>query len=330
MKKFFLVVLSLILVFTLSSCGAKIDALDSSNTEMLTVVIEPGSTAVSIGEQLQSNGLILDAKAFKKYAKSEGYDVKFQAGTYQLSPSYDLEQICDILVGGKIAVNKFTIPEGLTLKETAKKLSEQGIGTYENYLEVFEHVDDFKLDYDFLNEPEINSLEGFLYPNTYEIPIGYTEKQVVDFLLQQYKKYVHCSYKQLIVASIIEREAKHDDERPLVASVIYNRLGKNMNLEMCSTVQYILLETTGEVHDPLLFKDLEIESPYNTYKNGGLPIGPICSPGLASIKAAIDPADTDYMYFVVSSDLDGSMKFSSNYKDFANNVNEYDKAKSNQ
>ena len=330
MKKKILILLILILVFTVSSCGVNTEALDSADSELVTVVIEPGSTAVSIGEQLQNEGIISDAKAFKKYAKTEGYDVKFQAGTYQLSPSYDLSQICDILVGGKIAVTKFTIPEGLTLKETAMKLEAQGLGSYDNYLEVFDHLSDWKIDYEFLNEPEIQSLEGFLHPNTYEVPIGYTEKQVVDFLLQQYEKYVHCSYNQLIVASIIEREAKHDDERGLVASVIYNRLGKGMNLEMCSTVQYILLETTGEVHDPLLYKDLEIESPYNTYKNSGLPIGPICSPGIASIKAAIDPENTDYLYFVVSDELDGSMKFSSNYNDFLNNKKDYDVAKTNQ
>ena len=120
----------------------------------------------------------------------------------------------------------------------------------------------------------------------------------------------------IAAASIIERECKVDNERPLVASVIYNRIHKSIKLEMCYTVQYILLETTGEVKEDLTYADMAIESPYNTYLHFGLPPGPICNPGLASIQAALEPADTDYLYFVLSARLDGTSEFTGDYNEF--------------
>ncbi|MBQ6607522.1 MAG: endolytic transglycosylase MltG, partial [Firmicutes bacterium] len=171
----------------------------------------------------------------------------------------------------------------------------------------------------------------------YQVPEGYEEEDIIDFLLGQFEQTVLPVYDSadqslkdkytlneiITAASIIERECMKDDERPLVASVIYNRMDQNIKLEMCSTIQYLLLQETGQVKENLLYSDLEIESPYNTYLHFGLPPGPICSPGIASIKAALEPADTDYLYFVVSADLDGSSKFSSNYDDFLDYKDEY-------
>ena len=225
----------------------------------------------------------------------------------------------------------FTIPEGLTLHQTAAKLAEQGLGTYEDFLRAIQYGE---YNYPWL---ENNSLEGYLLPNTYQVPEGYEEEDIIDFLLGQFEQTVLPVYDSadqslkdkytlneiITAASIIERECMKDDERPLVASVIYNRMDQNIKLEMCSTIQYLLLQETGQVKENLLYSDLEIESPYNTYLHFGLPPGPICSPGIASIKAALEPADTDYLYFVVSADLDGSSKFSSNYDDFLNYKDEY-------
>ena len=126
----------------------------------------------------------------------------------------------------------------------------------------------------------------------------------------------------IVIASIIERECKVDSERPLVASVIYNRLDKGMALQMCSTVQYVL----GKQKEVLTIADTKIESPYNTYINAGLPPGPIASPGMAAIKAALAPADTDYLYFVVSEKLDGTSNFSATYDKFLKDKAAYDKA----
>lgn len=158
------------------------------------------------------------------------------------------------------------------------------------------------------------------------------EEQIIKVMLDQFEKQPYKVYAEsgssyslndiITVASIIERECKVDEERPLVASVIYNRLAKGMPLQMCSTVQYVL----GKQKEVLTYADTRIESPYNTYTNTGLPPGPICSPGLAAIKAALNPADTDYLYFVLSEKLDGTSNFSSDYAQFEKDKAAYDKA----
>ena len=158
------------------------------------------------------------------------------------------------------------------------------------------------------------------------------EEQIIKVMLDQFEKQPYKVYAEsgssyslndiITVASIIERECKVDEERPLVASVIYNRLAKGMPLQMCSTVQYVL----GKQKEVLTYADTRIESPYNTYTNAGLPPGPICSPGLAAVQAALHPADTDYLYFVLSEKLDGTSNFSSDYAQFERDKAAYDKA----
>jgi len=307
------------------------DALDPDSTEEITVEIPEGYGINAIGELLEEQGVISSAFKFKLYNRLSGDGAVLNAGTYTLSPSMDLPAIFEKLSSYEVDSMSFTIPEGLTLYQTAEKLADQGMGSYEEFLRAIQNVD---FGYGWL---ENNSLEGYLLPNTYTVPDGYTEEQIIDFLLEQFEQTVLPVYDSadqalkdkytlneiITVASIIERECMKDDERPLVASVIYNRMDENMKLEMCSTIQYLLLMETGEVKENLLYSDLEIESPYNTYLHFGLPPGPICSPGIASIKAALEPADTDYLYFVVSADLDGSSKFSSNYDDFLDYKDEY-------
>ena len=307
------------------------DALDPDSTEEITVEIPEGYGINAIGELLEEQGVISSAFKFKLYNRLSGDGAVLNAGTYTLSPSMDLPAIFEKLSSYEVDSMSFTIPEGLTLYQTAEKLADQGMGSYEEFLRAIQNVD---FGYGWL---ENNSLEGYLLPNTYTVPDGYTEEQIIDFLLEQFEQTVLPIYDSadqalkdkytlneiITAASIIERECMKDDERPLVASVIYNRMDENMKLEMCSTIQYLLLMETGEVKENLLYSDLEIESPYNTYLHFGLPPGPICSPGIASIKAALEPADTDYLYFVVSADLDGSSKFSSNYDDFLDYKDEY-------
>ena len=307
------------------------DALDPDSTEEITVEIPEGYGINAIGELLEEQGVISSAFKFKLYNRLSGDGAVLNAGTYTLSPSMDLPAIFEKLSSYDVDSMSFTIPEGLTLYQTAEKLADQGMGSYEEFLRAIQNVD---FGYGWL---ENNSLEGYLLPNTYTVPDGYTEEQIIDFLLEQFEQTVLPVYDSadqalkdkytlneiITAASIIERECMKDDERPLVASVIYNRMDENMKLEMCSTIQYLLLMETGEVKENLLYSDLEIESPYNTYLHFGLPPGPICSPGIASIKAALEPADTDYLYFVVSADLDGSSKFSSNYDDFLDYKDEY-------
>lgn len=334
-------------------------ALDSENAEAVAVNIESGSTTEQIGQTLVDCGIIDSASDFKLWSKINGTDSEYKAGVYSLSPSMDYKTIADILVGGKVAMTAFTVPEGLTVEQTIEKLVEQNMGDKESFeaevkdkkwfdkYEFLRYASDEAALRESLSE---NYLEGYLMPNTYYVAEGASEEEIIDVMLRQFDKdvfqgifeqfmsddgalckskyggYLETEYgfrlRDVIkYASIIERETVLDEERPLVASVIYNRLQAGMNFQMCSTVQYIL----GYQKENLTYADIAIESPYNSYINKNIP-GPICSPGLASVKAAFYPEDTDYLYFVVSEKLDGSMNFSADYAKFERDKAAYDKA----
>ena len=305
----------------------------------VAVNIPSGSSTGRIASILEENGIVGSATNFKYFVKFSGNDGKLQAGDYTLSPSMTGEQLVQSLLYGKNNTLKFTIPEGYSAEQTAKALADKGFGSYDAFMDVIENGD---FSYDFIDKLGYNGqgsrLEGVLFPNTYEVYEGASEYQIIDCMLKEFdKEFTAEDYARmdamglslrdaLSVASIVEREAKIDSDRPLIASVIYNRLNIGMKLQMCSTVQYIL----GEPKEFLTNKDISIDHPYNTYKNAGLPPGPICSPGKASIEAALNPASTDYIYFVVSEKLDGSHNFSSNAKDFEKDKAAYKQAVKNQ
>ena len=314
-------------------------ALDSENTQTVNVTIPSGSGTIQIGQQLEENSIISSSDKFKLWSRIKGYDSQYKAGTYALSPSMDFQTIADIIVGGKVNTVNFTVPEGYTIYQTARVIADSGLGDYDTLVSLIEAAD---FDYDFLDgaQNNKNKLEGYLFPNTYTIDEGMSEEQIIKVMLDEFEKQPlkaitdkklssqhnassGRSINEIItIASIIERECKVDEERKLVASVIYNRLEKGMPLQMCSTVQYVL----GKQKEVLTYADTRIESPYNTYTNAGLPPGPICSPGLAAVQAALHPADTDYLYFVLSEKLDGTSNFSSDYAQFERDKAAYDKA----
>lgn len=315
-------------VFYITGLGK---ALDSNDTQTVSVIISSGSSTGQIGQILEEEGIISSADKFKIWSRIKGYDSRYKAGTYTLSPSMDFQEIADIIVSGKVTTVNFTIPEGYTIYQTASAIAAKGLGDYDTLVSLIEAGD---FEYDFLKDAQNNKnkLEGYLFPNTYTVDEGMNEEQIIKVMLDQFEKQPYKVYAEsgssyslndiITVASIIERECKVDEERPLVASVIYNRLAKGMPLQMCSTVQYVL----GKQKEVLTYADTRIESPYNTYTNTGLPPGPICSPGLAAIKAALNPADTDYLYFVLSEKLDGTSNFSSDYAQFEKDKAAYDKA----
>ena len=306
-------------------------ALDSENTQTVNVTIPSGSGTIQIGQQLEENSIISSADKFKLWSRIKGYDSQYKAGTYALSPSMDFQTIADIIVGGKVNTVNFTVPEGYTIYQTARVIADSGLGDYDTLVSLIEAAD---FDYDFLDgaQNNKNKLEGYLFPNTYTIDEGMSEEQIIKVMLDEFEKQPLKAYHEsensrsineiITIASIIERECKVDEERKLVASVIYNRLEKGMPLQMCSTVQYVL----GKQKEVLTYADTRIESPYNTYTNAGLPPVPICSPGLAAVQAALHPADTDYLYFVLSEKLDGTSNFSSDYAQFERDKAAYDKA----
>ena len=335
-NKLLLVIVCAIIVLLIAGIAALIyingldKAYDSSKSDTINVTVEMGSTTEDIGTLLQEEGIIESSSDFKFFSKVKGYDGKYQAGTYALAPSMTLSEIAEIIISGKTNNITFTIPEGYTIYQMADKLSEEGIVDREKFVSL---LTDGNFSYDFLSDAQSgkNHLEGYLFPETYTVEFGADEETIINTMLNQFDTVFNEEFKAraeelgyslneiMVIASIIERETQVDEERGKVSSVIYNRLKEGMPLQMCSTVQYIL----GEQKEILSNADTQIESPYNTYINQGLPPGPICCPGLASIEAALYPDETDYLYFVVSDKLDGTQKFSSDYNQFLKDKEDY-------
>ena len=250
----------------------------------------------------------------------------------------DMEKISKIIISGKTNDIQFTVPEGYNEYKTARKLSNEGVVNREKFIKKIESGD-YAKDYSFLEGAQSgkHQLEGYLYPDTYTLPKDANSDKVIRMMLDRFGEVFSDKYKAraselgytvneiITVASIIENEAGVPKDRKKIASVIYNRLKKNMPLQMDSTVQY-LLELSGSHKENISYADTKKSSPYNTYTNNGLPPGPICSPGKASIKAALYPSETTYLYFVASEKLDGSSAFSNTHEQFLKDKEAYAKA----
>lgn len=281
------------------------------------IQISKGTSSKEIAKILHENGLINNTYYFLIYSKLSGKD-NFKYGDYTLNTGMTDEEIARILTtqGAKKETNKFTIPEGYTVAQIAKKLAKENICSESDFMDAVNNV---AYDYRFIdNIPDRKiKLQGYLFPSTYEIYTDATAKDIVSIMLKQFDKVFKDEYYDkaeelgysideiITIASIIEREVRVDTERELVSSVIYNRLDEPMKLQMCSTVMYAL----DKPRDRLLLADLEIESPYNTYLNSGLPVGPIANPGERSIEAALNPAETDYLYFSLMNAETGEHEF---------------------
>ena len=292
------------------------------------ITIQKGSSVKAISVQLEGKGIIKNANIFAIYCKLNDKAAKIKAGKYILSSSMSVEQIVDKLTAGNAEIDsvRFTIPEGFELREIADRLESQGLINKDEFYKAIEKSD---FDYAFIKDiPERDDkLEGYLFPDTYEVFKNATEQEIIGKMLgrfdqvftedyRQRAKELNMSFDQVItLASIIEREAKLDKERKTISAVFHNRLKKNIKLQSCATVQFALKERK----EVLTYKDLEIESLYNTYKYAGLPKGPIASPGAKSIEAALYPEKVDYLYFVANKD--GSHVFSKTYQEHLNAQN---------
>ena len=309
--------LSLIIVLVLMVSGwwqANFATSVNRGTTLVKVTIPPGATAREVGEILQSRGVIKSALAFRLFALWYGVDQQLKPGVYQLQPGANLKYLLDQLVAGKVWEEEFTIPEGYTLKQIAQLLEAKGLMSQEEFWQAVSKP----YDYEFLAgiPPGPKYLEGFLFPDTYRVAVGDKPETIIRKMLDRFQEvYSEVSrhrapglelntLQMVTLASLVEKEAKLDAERPLIAGVFLNRLKKGMKLESCATVEYLL----EEPKPVLTYQDLEIDSPYNTYRVFGLPPGPIASPGRASLLAALNPAPTDYLYFVARPD--GSHEFS--------------------
>jgi UPF0755 protein len=303
-----------------------------ANTEGEPVVFEvqPGASGRGIADELESKKLIANGLAFRLLLsykeKKEGATLR--AGHFEVDPKQDIKGILDSLLEGQTLTRKATVPEGYTLEQTARSLEDQGICKGDEFWAALES-DSLNLGWQF---PE--KLEGYLFPSTYEFPWECTGELAVRQMTDQFKASVEplwvknkatapLSLKEtVILASLVEREAQVPSERPTIAGVYINRLKKGMKLECDATVQYAL----GEQKAVLLYRDLEIASPYNTYRYAGLPPGPICSPGLASIEAAMRPKKSNYLFYV-RNDVknDGSHVFGRDFYEHEANIAKYQK-----
>lgn len=272
----------------------------------VTLTVREGETLSSAAGRLEEVGAIGSAMVFELQARLEGLGGELKPGEYRITPDDSNREILTVMTEGEgRPMVEITLPEGLTLEQTARRAAAQSGISESDFRQAAQRTG---YGYEFLEEGAARSTEGFLFPKQYEFTEGAEAPRMVDRMLQQYaletegldfqqaRRELGMSEAQIVtVASLIEREAAGAGERPVIASVIYNRLEEEMPLQIDATVRYAL----GEQEERLSLQDLEVDSPYNTYETKGLPPGPIASPGLDSIKAALNPADTDYLYYVL-------------------------------
>ncbi|MGX4598820.1 endolytic transglycosylase MltG [Faecalimicrobium sp. JNUCC 81] len=309
----------------------QIGAVDRNNKENIVIEIPQGASVGTMSNILYENNLIKNKTLFKVVVKLSNKAPSIKAGKYLLNKTYSNNDILNVLASGKTYNDgiKVTIPEGATSKEIVSLLVDKKLGTKENYEKLIKNPKDFYKEASFLKEDDITSLEGFLYPETYYFDKDVSEKEVLNTMLLGFKnvysdklkdrqKELKMTLAQVVnLASIVEKEAVLDEDRPTIASVFYNRLDIDMPLQSDATVQYIFEERKKIV----TYNDLKINSPYNSYKNKGLPPTPIANPGIKSIEATLYPEDTEYLYFVAK--MNGGNNYSTNYEDHLKYVKEY-------
>ncbi len=299
----------------------------------LAFVVEPGETAVEISNRLKREGLISDAELFRRYVQYHRLDAGIEAGEFTLRQTMTIPEIAQSLQQGLRPEQIITIQEGLRLEQVAVVVAEQtGISYDEFLLLATTGRRDAGFSFDFLTVlPPTATLEGFLFPETYRLPEDAAAVDVMDRMLNTFDARVTPEmrvaavnrgldvYELVTLAAIVEREAVLDEERALIAGVYHNRLDDGWPLDACPTVQYAL-STPDNLWPQFTLDATNVDSPYNTYHNLGLPPGPICSPGLASIEAAAYPADTDYYFFLADcTKNDGSHLFSVTMDEHNNN-----------
>ena len=317
----------------LASSVEKVDTsinVNSSTIEIIQISIESGASASDISSQLASEGVISSQLAFELYLRNENLTDKLRAGDYEIPNNLEFSEITTILLKGPpLKTYTITIPEGLWISETLLSISSQTGFDYDllkNSL-LSGQVKSTNL---YLNDPsELYNWEGLLYPNTYQIDVESNGEEILQLMVDELESVTErlmneydlpswiSSYNELFtVASLVEAESKLQEDRPLVSSVVKNRLNDNMLIQIDATVLYALQKRKSQV----LLVDLQIDSPYNTYKYLGLPPTPISGFGKRSIKAVLETPENDYLYYLLT-DKNGKMSFTNDYTDFINMKN---------
>ena len=306
--------------------------------ETFEVDIPKGMSANRVSDLLEREGIIKNATVFKYYLMIKKEGSRFQAGRYELKPGMTKEELIAKLNAGdtiEAEVIRFTIPEGLTVLQIADKLAAEKIVDKDKFLALAAEKRTWGDSEASRSIPENDDLhqrlEGYLFPETYEMVKDSTEEDIIKRMTAELDRKLSTlpddwqealeetgltMHEMLTIASLVEREVVVDEERPLVASVIFNRIKKGMPLQIDATIQYLL----DKPKERLLNADLEVDSPYNTYKVNGLPPGPIASPSLDSIKAVLYPAESEYFFYVTKKDGSNTHLFAKTYNEHLRNI----------
>jgi UPF0755 protein len=296
----------------------------SHPAQQTDVIIPRGSTFAQVTAALDQRGVLAHALAFRILARLRHVDADVKAGEYRFPAHQTSDEVLRRLVRGEQFAIWVTIPEGYTAREIAKTLAGRSLGDAGAYDRVFLGEGGIAL-----GGTRSPNLEGYLFPSTYLIPIDDPPARVAKILTDEFRRELPPDAEKrakalgrtlpevVTIASLVEREGKVDEDRPLIASVIYNRLRLGMPLEVDASIEY----TFPEHHDVITKRDLEADSPYNTYRHTGLPPTPIANPGKASLDAAFEPAKSDYLYYVAKPD--GHAAFAKTLQEHNANVARY-------
>lgn len=273
----------------------------------VVVQVPPGADAAQVATLLHRHGLVRSPLAFRLWVRWRGVEGRIHAGEYRFSPAEGVGSIVRRLAAGDVVRYPVTLPEGLSARDVARRLADRGLVDEHQFLQEVHRADRHWI-------PEMTgnatgSVEGYLFPDTYQFSRGLPPEKLVATMVARFRQATAplwslprpldlTPHEVVTLASLVEREARWDFERPRIAGVLYNRLRRGMPLQVDATVLYAL----GRHKERVLYRDLEVDSPYNTYRRTGLPPGPIANPGLASLRAALLPEAHDYLYYVARSD----------------------------
>ncbi|PJZ71404.1 aminodeoxychorismate lyase [Leptospira perolatii] len=288
------------------------------------ISIEPGDTPSEVTDVLSKNGLIKSSKYFLFLIKATRSANKIKVGLYEINDGMDSRKILQVITEGKVKLVHFTVPEGYNNRQIGDLLVQKNLvksrADFLNAANKTEILREFNI--------PAGTSEGYLFPETYSVPVNYPSDKIARMMIKRFfaklekipnskdltPKKLH---EIVVLASVVEREAKKNEERPLMAGVFLNRLKQDIPLESCATIQYLF----DKPHPRIFEKDLKIVSPYNTYLNKGYPPGPISNPGLPALEAAFMPAQTDYLFFLLKPD--GFHYFSKTFKEHAEAKKKY-------
>ena len=295
--------------------------------KQIQVKIRDGISTAEIADRLAEKGVIKSPFKFRIIARLRGYDDKLRPGSYTFTAGMEDDEVFAKLLTGEKRLVKFTIPEGFGVKEIAERLNNLDLVDKAEFLKAAENF----TPYDYMRKRQnvFYAAEGFLFPDTYAVEsdmeideilklmTGTFDERLTKKMRTQAEKMGLSIYELITLASLVEREVRFPEDRPIVAQVLLKRLKLNMPLQTDATLQY-LMDTPKE---DVSIEDTQIDSPYNTYQHVGLPPGPIANPGMAAIEAVLHPAETDYLYFVA--DRRGHNHYAYTYEEHLNLVNQY-------